>query len=78
MKIYRHKLRKIAEKLDINKSKKIGGVMDWLPPDRPKHMHRETYGELMKKWHNLQEKCYRAFHDKLSEYQDNLENLEDQ
>jgi hypothetical protein len=77
LKIYRHKLRKIAEQLDIDKSKKIGGAMDWLPPDRPKHMHRETYLDLMEQWHELQEQCYQAFQDQLAEYQDKLENFED-
>lgn len=60
--VYRHKLRKIAEKLGVDPQDRTGRIEYHPEPPRPLGMHTETYEELIEKWHILQVMAQKSLH----------------
>lgn len=60
-KVAKHRLYKLADKLDVDTSKYAPATLPWTP-ERPKGMHRSTYRELLIEYRDAHQEHERAFY----------------
>jgi hypothetical protein len=60
-KVAKHRLYKLARKLDVDTSKYAPATLPWTP-ERPKGMHRDTYEDLLAEYHEAYQEHERAFY----------------